>query len=67
MAKFIVPQRPGRCFVGIGPTGKPTVYNDQGGRNSVIIPCPSRDIAEEICRRINEADHNGQINVPNHG
>jgi hypothetical protein len=64
MPKFTVPDKPGTCHIITGLTGLPTVTNGKGGKNDIYIPCPTREIAESICQRINEGDHNGQISIP---
>jgi len=63
--RFIVPKQAGQCFVRTGPTGKPTVYNNQSGNNRICIPCNTRAEAEKIRDRLNSGDHQGEINIPN--
>jgi hypothetical protein len=41
--------------------GTPLVMNERTGKTKVRIPCKSWEQAEEICRRLNENDHNGII------
>ncbi|HEX8904176.1 MAG TPA: hypothetical protein VF771_05000 [Longimicrobiaceae bacterium] len=38
-----------------------TVWDGRTGRNSFSLPCRDRAQAEELCRRINEHDHDGEI------
>jgi hypothetical protein len=51
--------------MGTGPTGKPTVYNNQSGKNRICVPCNTRAEAEKIRDRLNSGDHQGEINIPN--
>src|ERR1700722_3924169 len=64
VAKFIVPKNAGKCQVCRHWTGTWTVYNGQGGKSGVNIPCKTREEAERICEKLNTGDHNGQINIP---
>ena len=66
MAKFIVPKNVGTCVIVRGRTGLWTVTNNKGGKDAVFIPCKTRSEAEALRDRLNNGDHNGQINVPQH-
>lgn len=41
--------------------GKPLIMNDRTGKTKVRIACKTSEQAEEICRRLNEGDHDGVI------
>jgi hypothetical protein len=66
MAKKTIPKNAGQFHVGRSAlAGNFLVMNDRTGKNQILIPCTSQAQAEEYCRRLNEGDHNGEINVPN--
>jgi hypothetical protein len=65
MAKFILPKNPGTCVVLAGGPWY-IVSNNQGGKQSIYIPCKTREEAERLRDRINSGDHNGEINIPKH-
>lgn len=64
MAKKTIPENAGQFRVSTAKAGNYIVLNDRTGRNQVIIPCRDREQAEELCRRLNSGEHNGEINVP---
>ena len=41
----------------------PLVANDRTGKTKVRIACKTWEQAEEICRRLNQGEHNGIINA----
>jgi hypothetical protein len=59
-----IPDNAGTFRVSTARAGNFIVLNDRTGKNQVIMPCRTREQAEEICERLNSGDHNGQINVP---
>lgn len=61
MAKIRLPADPGRFKIAKASAGSYMVRNDRTGKNEVIIPCRDRDQAEDICKRLNEGDHSGEI------
>ncbi len=66
MAKVTIPKNAGQFQVGQSPlAGNYLITNDRTGKNEVTIPCISRAQAEELCRRLNAGEHNGEVNVPN--
>jgi hypothetical protein len=40
------------------------VSNDKTGKNQVIISIEGLEAARELCRRLNEEDHQSIVNVP---
>lgn len=64
MPKKTIPKNAGRFRVSTAKAGNYIVINDRTGKNQVIIPCRDREQAEELCRRLNAHDHNGEVNVP---
>jgi hypothetical protein len=62
--KKTLPKNPGRFRVSTAKAGNYIVLNDRTGKNQVIIPCRNREQAEEMCRRLNAGEHNGEIDVP---
>ena len=65
MAKIAIPKNPGVFRVIIARAGNYLVTNDRGGKNGINIACASQAQADEICRKLNEGDHNGEIHAPN--
>jgi hypothetical protein len=37
------------------------VINDKTGKNQVAIPCRFVEVAEELCKRLNEGEHDGEV------
>ena len=64
MATYLIPDKAGPYRITIGMAGNPIVHNDRTGKNRVLIACRDQEQAEEVCRRLNEGDHNGSITVP---
>jgi hypothetical protein len=62
MAKFIIPENGGPYQVVRSMPGTPLVENDRSGKSKVRIPCKTWE-PEEICRRLNENDHDGVIHA----
>ena len=63
MPKKTIPENAGRFRVSIAKAGNYIVLNDRTGKNQVIIPCPNREQAEELCRQFNAGEHNGEVFV----
>ena len=63
MAKYLVPKGQGPFKVIKSYAGSPLVMNEKKGKNKIRIPCKSWEHAEEICRRLNEEDHDGTIHA----
>lgn len=61
MPKITLPANPGRFRIAKAIAGNYVVVNDKTGKNEVIIACRDRDQAEEICKRLNNGDHDGEI------
>jgi hypothetical protein len=61
MAEHIIPEKAGPYRIIKSMAGTPLVLNDRTGKTKVRIPCKSWEQAEEICRRLNEGDHDGVI------
>jgi hypothetical protein len=64
MAIVTIPENAGQFRVSTAKVGNYIVFNDRTGKNQVIIPCQDHDQAEELCRRLNAGEHNGQVLVP---
>lgn len=65
MAKVTIPKHAGQFHVSIASARNYLVTNDRTGKNEVTIPCINRAQAEELCRRLNAGEHDGEVNVPN--
>ena len=61
MAEHLIPDNAGPYRIVQSMAGTPLGMNDQTGKRKVRISCKSWEQAEEICRRLNENDHNGTI------
>ena len=61
MAQHIIPDNAGPYHVVCSRAGTPLVLNDRWGKTKVRIACKTSEQAEEICRRLNENDHDGII------
>lgn len=61
MARYQIPKDVGEVEVVLTMAGIYAVWNRKSGRNGLRIPCRDRTQAEEICRRIRERDHDGEI------
>ena len=65
MARIPIPKNPGTFRIVVARAGNYLVTNDRGGKNGINVACASEAQACEICRRLNEGDHDGEIHVPN--
>ena len=63
MATYKVPQNTGKVRVAMTLGNKFTVWNGKQGKHEFVIPCRNRKQAEEIARKINAREHNGEVNV----
>jgi len=61
MSRHRIPKSPGKCKVIITMAGTYAVFNNKTGKNKVLIPCRDKEQAEEIARKINDKDHDGEI------
>ena len=61
MSQHIIPDKAGPYGVVRTLAGTPLVMNERTGKAKVRIPCKTREQAEEICRRLNEDEHDGII------
>lgn len=64
MARYRVPQNCGRVRVVMALGGKYAVWNGKDDKkHELLIVCRDRKQAEEICRIINNKEHDGEIEV----
>jgi hypothetical protein len=61
VGRHVVPPNVGPVKVHQNPNGTWAVWDGRTGRSHFILACRDRTQAEEICRRINEHDHDGEI------
>ena len=61
MAQHIIPVNAGPYRIVRSMAGSPLVENDRKGKGKVRIACKTWEQAEEVCRRLNENDHDGII------
>ena len=63
MPTYKVPQNTGKVRVAITLGNKFTVWNGKQGQHEFVIACRNRKQAEELARKINARDHNGEVTV----
>jgi hypothetical protein len=63
LATIKIPENTGKVRVAIYLGGKYTVWNGKQGQHEFAIICRNRKQAEEIAKKINSKDHNGEIDV----
>jgi hypothetical protein len=63
MAKYTIPPNTGKVRVAMGLGGTYKVWNGKQDKNEFVITCRTRKQAEEIARKINCKEHNGEIEV----
>ena len=63
MAKITIPPNTGKVRVAMGLGGKFMVWNGKQGKMEFSIACRDRKQAEEIAAKINNKDHDGEIEV----
>lgn len=61
MPRITLPKHPGKFRVKTAMAGNLIVINDKTGKNQVIIPCRSQTQADELCERLNNGDHRGEV------
>jgi hypothetical protein len=61
MPRYQIPKNVGEVEVVLTMAGTYAVFSKKSGRHGLRIPCRDRTQAEEICRRIREKDHAGEI------
>ena len=61
MPKLSVPPNTGKVRVAMGLGGKFTVWNGKQGKHEFVVICRNRKQAEEVAKKINSRDHNGEI------
>jgi hypothetical protein len=63
MGTYHIPEKAGPYCVAPSRSGGYIVQNDRTGKNRVLIPCSDLGLAQELCRRLNEGDHNGTVSA----
>jgi hypothetical protein len=63
MALYKLPKNLGKVRVAMSLGGRFTVWNGKQGRGEFVILCRDRKQAEEVARKINAKEHNGEISV----
>ncbi len=58
-----IPPNAGKVRVAMYLGGKYTVWNGKQGQHEFAIICRNRKQAEEIAKKINSKDHNGEIEL----
>jgi hypothetical protein len=63
--KYTIPPNLGKVRVMMALGGKYAVWNGKDRREKFEILCRTRQLAEEVAKKINTKDHNGEIEVLN--
>jgi hypothetical protein len=63
--KYTIPANIGKVRVMMALGGRYAVWNGKDGRNRFEILCRTRKAAEEVARKINTKQHEGEIEVLN--
>lgn len=64
MARYRIPPNCGKVRVVIAQGGKYAVWNGKDDRrHELLILCRDKKQAQEIARKINEKDHDGEIEI----
>ena len=63
MALYKIPKNIGKVRVAMAVGGKFAVWNGKHGKLEFHILCSSRKQAEEVARKINRKEHQGEIEV----
>jgi hypothetical protein len=61
MARIQIQTNPGQFRVVFSPGGTPHVSNGKSGKSKIYIPQKTREQADELCRRLNAGEHDGQV------
>jgi hypothetical protein len=61
MPRYQIPKDVGEVEVVLTKSGTYAVFSKPSGRHGLKIRCRDREQAEDICRRIREKDHDGEI------
>jgi hypothetical protein len=63
MPRYTVPKNIGKVRVAITLGHKYTVWNGKQGKGEFVIPCRTRQQAEQVAEMINRKRHGGEIDV----
>ena len=63
MALYKIPKNSGKFTVVTARGGHFCVWNRKTGIHEVLIPIRDRKLAQEVCQKLNNGEHNGQIEV----
>jgi hypothetical protein len=63
MPRHVIPKNAGPFKVVTARGGNPLVTNNYTGQRQVRIPCRDEQQANELCRRLNEGDHEDEVFV----
>ncbi len=63
--KYSIPPNIGKVRVMMASGGKYAVWNGKDKKLKFEILCRTRQLAEEVARKINNKEHNGEIEVLN--
>jgi hypothetical protein len=61
MGRIAIPENPGVFRIVSSYAGTPLVTNDKTGKKRINIPCKTMKQAEQLCRRLNAGEHDGQV------
>ena len=61
MPRIRVPKDLGECEIITARAGNYAVWNRKSGKNKFFVACRDIKQAEEVLRKINEKDHDGEL------
>ena len=61
MPRYIIPATVEKMRVLVTMAGTYAAWDGKKGRGGLVIPCRDKAHAEEVCRRINAGEHNGEV------
>ena len=61
MGRIQIPENPGQFRIEESYAGTPLITNGKSGKKKIHIPCKTMKQAQELCRRLNAGDHDGQV------
>jgi len=61
MPRIRIPKDIGECEIIIARAGNYAIWNRKSGKSKFMLPCKSLTHAEELLRKIQEKDHDGEL------
>ncbi len=61
MPRIRIPENLGECEIIVAKAGNYAVWNRKTGKNQFMVACKSREQAEEVLKRLQNKDHQGEL------